>query len=108
MGHRKMCRKDRAKQFMPFAALKGYSEALRKKEKIIVQKKELASDYQEELDREFKKIQRKDMVTAVYFCRGEYRKVTGIVSKIDKATRKLTIVHTEIPLEDLYAVWRED
>ncbi|WP_419093744.1 hypothetical protein [[Clostridium] scindens] len=29
----KMSREDRAKQFMPFAALKGYPEALRKKEK---------------------------------------------------------------------------
>ncbi|MFR3391235.1 MAG: hypothetical protein ACLTT1_12025 [[Clostridium] scindens] len=30
----KMSREDRAKQFMPFAALKGYPEALRKKEKV--------------------------------------------------------------------------
>lgn len=29
-----MSREDRAKQFMPFAALKGYPEALRLKEKI--------------------------------------------------------------------------
>lgn len=31
----KMSREDRAKQFMPFAALKGYQEALRKKEKEV-------------------------------------------------------------------------
>ena len=31
----KMTREDRAKQFMPFAALKGYEEALRAKEKEI-------------------------------------------------------------------------
>ena len=31
----KMSREDRAKQFMPFAALKGYYEALRSKEKEI-------------------------------------------------------------------------
>lgn len=29
----KMDRAERAKQFMPFAALKGYEEALRKKER---------------------------------------------------------------------------
>ena len=29
----KMSREDRAKQFMPFAAVKGYPEAMRKKEK---------------------------------------------------------------------------
>lgn len=31
----KMSREERAKQFMPFAALKGYQEALRKKEKQL-------------------------------------------------------------------------
>lgn len=31
----KMSREDRAKQFMPFAALKGYQEALREKEKLV-------------------------------------------------------------------------
>ena len=32
----KMKRSERAKQFMPFAALKGYEEALRKKEHKVV------------------------------------------------------------------------
>ena len=108
MEHRKMCRQDRAKQFMPFAALKGYPEALRRKEKILVPKKELAPDYQEELDREFQKIRKNDMVSVIYFCHGEYRKMTGLVSKIDKNMRKLTFVYMEIPLDDLYAVRREE
>lgn len=39
-----MSREDRAKQFMPFAALKGYPEALRKKEKEIETQKEKQDD----------------------------------------------------------------
>lgn len=36
MGNRvKMSRQERAKQFMPFAALKGYTKALRKKEEMF-------------------------------------------------------------------------
>ena len=31
----KMSREERAKQFMPFAALKGYEEALRAKEREV-------------------------------------------------------------------------
>lgn len=31
----RMERSERAKQFMPFSALKGYTEALRQKEKIF-------------------------------------------------------------------------
>ena len=37
----KMDREERAKQFMPFAALKGYTEALRKKEKSFEERMEL-------------------------------------------------------------------
>ncbi len=33
--HRQMPREERAKQFMPFAALKGYPEALRRKEEEV-------------------------------------------------------------------------
>lgn len=38
--HIKMTKEERAKQFMPFAALKGYEEALRKKELEIEEKAE--------------------------------------------------------------------
>ena len=46
-----MSREERAKQFLPFAALKGYPAALRRKEKIVVPKVEFSEDYQERLDR---------------------------------------------------------
>lgn len=38
MARTKMSREERAKQFMPFAALKGYPEALQKKKKSSFQK----------------------------------------------------------------------
>ncbi len=99
-----MSREDRAKQFMPFAALKGYEEELRKKEKIVVPKIELSEERKDELDRQFMKIKKKDIVTAVYFCRGEYLKVTGMVSRVDTDARLLVIVNTKIPFEDLYDI----
>lgn len=39
MDRPKMSREERAKQFMPFAALKGYMEALRKKEELHLGKR---------------------------------------------------------------------
>jgi len=51
-----MSREDRAKQFMPFAALKGYEEALRAKEKIVVPKVELSEDIKEVPDRKLQSI----------------------------------------------------
>jgi hypothetical protein len=43
----KMSIENRAKQFMPFAALKGLPDALAAKEKIVVEKIELSSDMEE-------------------------------------------------------------
>ena len=72
----KMSREERAKQFMPFAALKGYPDALRRKEKVVLPKGELSEDYQEELDRKLRQVHKNDIITVVYFCQNEYIKLT--------------------------------
>ena len=77
----KMSREERAKQFLPFAALKGYPAALRRKEKIIVPKVEFSEDYQEQLDGKLRQIRVQDVVTAVYFREGEYLK--GLVLYVE-------------------------
>ena len=46
----KMPVEDRAKQFMPFAALKGLPDALAARERIIVPKTELSEEMAQELD----------------------------------------------------------
>lgn len=99
-----MSREDRAKQFMPFAALKGHTEALRKKEKIIVPKIEVSEEYAEELDRKLRQVKKNDMITVVYFCKGEYLKQTGMVARIDETARILRVVNTKILFDDIYDV----
>lgn len=99
-----MSREDRAKQFMPFAALKGYPEALRKKEKIVVPRIELSEEYKEELDWKLKQIRKNDIVTVVYYYKSEYLKMTGMVSRIDETARILKIVNTKIPFDNLYDI----
>ncbi len=103
----RMSREDRAKQFMPFAALKGYPEALRKKEKIIVPRMEFSEEYKEELDRKLRKVRKNDIVTVVYYCQGEYLKLTGMVARIDETAKVLKIVNTKILFEDLCDVQEE-
>lgn len=100
----KMNREDRAKQFMPFAALKGYPEALRKKEKIIVHKIEMSPEYQEELNRKLLRVEKNKIVTVIYFEKGEYLKVTGMVSRLDETARLIKIVNTKISFDDLYDI----
>ena len=85
---------DRAKQFMPFSALKGLDEALRAKEKIVVPKVELSPEMAEELDYKMHLLEKGKMVTVIYFSNGEYVKVTGLVARIDETSRVIQIVNT--------------
>lgn len=103
----KMSPADRAKQFMPFAALKGYEEALRRKEKIIVEKVELSEEMKDELDRQFKLIGQNDIITVVYYAEEEYLKITGMVARIDVDARYLKVVNTKIAFENIYSIEQE-
>ncbi len=92
---------DRAKQFMPFAALKGLPEALAAKEKITVPKIELSPEMAEELNRKMYGLRPGQMATIVHFSNGEYIKTSGMVSRIDKTSRILQIVNTKIAFDDI-------
>jgi len=96
-----MPRADRASQFMPFAALKGFEEALRGKEKIIVEKKELSEEALEFLDFQIANLEVGTMATIIYFDEDKYLKKTGIISKINKEARYITIVTTDISFDDI-------
>lgn len=100
----KMDRADRAKQFMPFDALKGFREALKEKEKICVPKIELTEYAKAELDASLQQIKKNDMITVVYYKDQEYLKITGMVSRFDISARILKIVNTKIPFDDLYQI----
>ena len=93
---------NRAKQFVPFAAVKGYEEALRAKEKIVVEKIELSEEKKTELDFKLHQIKKNDIITVVYFYKDEYIKLEGMVSRLDVDARVLKVVNTKIPFEDIY------
>ena len=95
---------DRAKQFMPFAALRGLPDALAAKEKVLVPKIELSPEMAEELDRRMHLIAKGKMATVIYFNNGEYIKITGLVARIDETSRILQIVNTKIPFADILQV----
>lgn len=107
MAHKpknKMPISDRAKQFMPFAALKGLPEALAAKERIVVPKKILSEEMAEELNRKMHLLQRGQIATVIYFHRDEYLKITGMVARIDSTSRLLQIVNTKIEFDDILDV----
>lgn len=95
---------DRARQFMPFAALKGYYELLRTKERVVVPKKELSDDYAEILSRKVLGIEEGMMVKVTYYSDGDYISLEGIVTDINIDRRYITIVKTEVCIDDIYDI----
>lgn len=104
MNRGKMERSERAKQFMPFAALKGFEELLAQKERITVSKIELSDECKEELNQKMRFIKKNDIVTVTYYAKDEYLKICGMVSDIDINKRCFKVVNTIIPFDDIYDI----
>jgi len=98
----KMKRSERAKIFMPFSPLKGFHEALRRKERVLVPKAELAEERMAELDGILRTLSGGDMIQVVYYCDGIYEKVTGCVGSIDGYAKTLTVAKRSISFDDIY------
>ncbi len=95
----KMDISNRAKQFMPFAALKGLPEALEKKEKIVVRRPVLTEERMEELDYKMHQVLRGMIVSVTYYEDEEYFKKTGMVAKFSPDNRIIQVVDKKISFD---------
>ena len=77
----KMPLKERAKQFMPFAALKGLPEALAEVEKITVPRADLSEEQAAVLSETLNRTQKGDVVTAEYYEDGAYHLLVGEITR---------------------------
>lgn len=92
---------DRARQFLPFDALKGYKEAIMAKRKVVIEKKELSEDDAENLSYKFNQIKVGTIIKVIYFSNEEYVACEGMVSKIDLDNKVIQIVKTKINVNDI-------
>lgn len=76
-GHLHMDQRNRAKQFAPFDALRGFGESIRERAVVYTSRPVLMEDRKEELDQELKKLQCGMEVTVVWFreCREIEREI---------------------------------
>ena len=90
----KMTLLQRAKQFMPFAALKGYKESC----------KELSEEQLEALDVQCKNLVIGSLVSVVYHNGRVYDTVQGQLRQIDTVYRTMTIGEVIIPMSRIMRV----
>ena len=97
----KMTNVERAKQFLPFNALRGYYTLIKEKEKIKENRKILSIDEYERLEREFSKVEIGRIVWIKYYLDDHYEEIEGMVSKIDLILKKIQVVKKEIKIKDI-------
>lgn len=95
---------DRARQFLPFDALKGFKDLIKEVERVKVNKKELTEENIEKLSKTILSLEKGMMVRVIYFEQDEYLKLEGIVSKIDITNRFIMIVKKRISLDDIFEI----
>ena len=91
----------RAKQFMPFAALKGFEEALSLQEQKFQQKAALDEAEIEKINRELNKLRVGDETRLIYFYEGRYTPVNGEIKKIDPHRQYMEIGEARICFDDI-------
>lgn len=97
----------RAKQFAPFAALKGFEESVRKKEIIYEKKKILPDDRKWEIDQKLRLLEYGKRIQVTFFKesreypgKGQYHTVDGMVDFYDPSMH-LRIGNNEINIADI-------
>ena len=95
---------DRARQFLPFAALRGFDEMLREIEKQTEPKKELTEEDLRLLDEKMKSIGRGSQVCIVHYEKNAYTETKGTVSFLDPVFRRIFIGEKNIFFDDILSI----
>ena len=92
---------DRARQFLPFASLRGFYEMVKEKEIIKEARKELTEEEIETICMSLMRLKKGMMIKVKYYDRDRYIEKEGIISRIDIVYKYLTVVKDEIAFEDI-------
>lgn len=117
-AHSKMDIGNRAKQFMPMDALRGFSVAVltKQREKQLTTRITLSEDAIELLDWQLRQLQAGDIVTVTYFRLekvmgnlevGGYVTDTAPVEEIDPDSRALVLSNAYVMFADIYTIESE-
>lgn len=96
-----MERSERAKQFMPFAALDGLESSLYKRTQRPQERIILAEDAQAELDMRLRSLALGERVLVTHYMGIGYVETEGILRRIDPIDRSITVDELVIKLSAL-------
>ncbi len=99
---------QRAKQFMPFAALTGLQEAFDAKEMEVemTERRQLSSYQKQQINDVLVELKKGEHVVAEYDENGRNAIIKGNLKEIDEIRKTLTVGERRISFSDLYAISR--
>ena len=100
----KMPIEERAKQFMPFAALRGFGKVIKKEEKIKTEKPQLSDEEIEELNAVASVLKKGDLVKIKYYDGEFIRESVGAVTEYNPTMRYLKVIKTAISFSDVLKI----
>lgn len=101
-----MTRQERAKQFMPFDAMKGLKEALAKRERnhSRVGKRELAEETIEQIGATIRELQCGMPVTILHYKECHEVESSGNVNAIDTIFKYILLGNEKISFDNIYEI----
>ena len=99
---------DRARQFLPFDALKGFKEAIKERQKIKVEKPVLSEEMAIELSYKLNQVKKGMIVKIVHYDNEEYIETFGMVSEFSEVFNYLKIVKKKILFETILDIQRDE
>ncbi len=95
---------DRARQFMPFAALKGYYDLVRERERVPEPRRELTEEHAAFLSEQVAALKKGDMVKVTHYDGEAYATTEGVLTGVDVILGALTIVKTHVSFGDIWEI----
>lgn len=95
---------DRARQFMPFAALKGYYDLIKEEQRTKEPPKEISEDEARIINKKLLALKKGKMVRITHYDKDSYITTEGMISSVNFDFKKLVVVKTEIQFEDIIKI----
>ena len=95
---------QRAKIFTAFSALKGFEELIREQENTYDEMPELSDDQYEDLNFAVNNVRAGDMITVKYFREHKIRTLFGVVTKLSKEKRYISVKGNTLNFDELIEI----
>lgn len=94
---------QRAKQFMPFAAVKGLGEAILEQEQLLkrTEKIEIGEERTQRINRELNHLEKGKRITVNVYMDGLHHTIQGVVEWIDSSKGTMRVAGAIIPFESI-------